>query len=75
MGKEEEKVMELGKAKNLLQPENRRLIPLVAYGLVKGLARMAVHEIMGPPKEIQERQAASIQYYSTGEAETKRDAE
>lgn len=60
--------MELGKVKNLLQPENARLIPLVAYGLVKGLARVAIHEMTrSTPKQIEGIQAASIQYYNTGE--------
>jgi hypothetical protein len=59
--------MELGKFKNLLQPENARLIPLAAYGLIKGLARMAIYEMRSTPKGLEERQAASIQYYNTGE--------
>lgn len=60
--------MELGKVRNLLEPENRRLLPLVAYGLVKGLARMALDELMpSTPKQLEEVQAASIEYYQTGE--------
>lgn len=60
--------MELGKFRNLLEPENRRYIPLAAYGLIRGLAAMAIHELArSTPKELEERQAASIQFYSTGD--------
>lgn len=61
--------MELGKAKNLLQPENARLIPLAAFGLIKGLARVAIYEMRSTPKALEGRQAASITLYSTHEAE------
>ncbi len=62
--------MELGRFRNLLEPENRRYIPLAAYGLIRGLAAAALRELApSTPKHLQERQAASIQYYSTPPAE------
>lgn len=62
--------MELGKVKNLLQPENAKYIPLAAWGIVRGLAAMAIYELSGG-KDLEERTAASIQYYSTGEEDGK----
>lgn len=53
--------MELGKFKNLLQPENARLLPLAMYGLARGLARMAIDELMSPKPE---KKDANIQYYT-----------
>lgn len=58
--------MELGKFRNLLEPDNIRLVPLAAYGIARGLAKMAIYELTHRDKP-QETQPASIQYYSTGE--------
>lgn len=57
--------MEVRNLRNLLLPENRRYIPLAAFGIARGLAAMAIEKLAGPPPQVRKVAQASIQFYST----------